>query len=177
MAITYTSREQIDVYRFPLPVAVGIPLVAIFLQSFLPVHFHFFYLFDLPLLVTIFFALARRNPVSGLLTGGVIGMLQDSLTHQPIGIYGIAKTVIGYGASSLGVKLDVENSGSRFLVTFGFYLLHDLVYFAVARGLVNFDATELPGLLGRSTRDLAKELGAAYSREVVHRDDLVLLRR
>ena len=136
MAITYTSREQIDVYRFPLPVAVGIPLVAIFLQSFLPVHFHFFYLFDLPLLVTIFFALARRNPVSGLLTGGVIGMLQDSLTHQPIGIYGIAKTVIGYGASSLGVKLDVENSGSRFLVTFGFYLLHDLVYFAVARGLV-----------------------------------------
>jgi glutamate 5-kinase len=48
---------------------------------------------------------------------------------------------------------------------------------AVARGLVNFDATELPGLLGRSTRDLAKELGAAYSREVVHRDDLVLLRR
>jgi len=48
---------------------------------------------------------------------------------------------------------------------------------AVARGLVNFDATELPGLLGRSTRDLAKELGEAYSREVVHRDDLVLLRR
>jgi glutamate 5-kinase len=48
---------------------------------------------------------------------------------------------------------------------------------AVARGLVNFDATELPGLLGRSTRDLAKEMGAAYSREVVHRDDLVLLRR
>jgi glutamate 5-kinase len=48
---------------------------------------------------------------------------------------------------------------------------------AVARGLVNFDATELPGLLGRSTRDLAGELGPAYSREVVHRDDLVLLRR
>jgi glutamate 5-kinase len=48
---------------------------------------------------------------------------------------------------------------------------------AVARGLVNFDATELPGLLGRSSRDLARELGPAYSREVVHRDDLVLLRR
>jgi len=47
---------------------------------------------------------------------------------------------------------------------------------AVARGLVNFDATELPGLLGRSTRELARELGPAYEREVVHRDDLVLLR-
>ena len=46
---------------------------------------------------------------------------------------------------------------------------------SVARGLVNYDAAELPGLLGRSTRDLARELGAAYEREVVHRDDLVVL--
>jgi glutamate 5-kinase len=46
----------------------------------------------------------------------------------------------------------------------------------VARGLVNFDVSELPALLGRSTPDLARELGPAFSREVVHRDDLVLLR-
>ncbi|MCZ4124105.1 glutamate 5-kinase [Streptomyces sp. H39-S7] len=46
---------------------------------------------------------------------------------------------------------------------------------AVARGLVNFDARELPRLLGRSTHDLARELGPAYEREVVHRDDLVVL--
>ncbi|MFF7632139.1 glutamate 5-kinase [Kitasatospora sp. NPDC008050] len=46
----------------------------------------------------------------------------------------------------------------------------------IARGLVNFDARELPRLLGRSTRDLAQELGAAYEREVIHRDDLVVLR-
>ena len=45
----------------------------------------------------------------------------------------------------------------------------------VARGLVNYDATELPGLLGRSTPELAAELGPGYEREVVHRDDLVLL--
>ncbi|ALV35719.1 glutamate 5-kinase [Streptomyces sp. CdTB01] len=47
---------------------------------------------------------------------------------------------------------------------------------AVARGLVNFDAKEIPQLLGRSTRELARELGPAYEREVVHRDDLVILR-
>jgi glutamate 5-kinase len=46
---------------------------------------------------------------------------------------------------------------------------------AVARGLVNFDATEIPDLVGRSTPELKRELGAAYEREVVHRDDLVLL--
>ena len=45
----------------------------------------------------------------------------------------------------------------------------------VARGLVNFDAEELPQLLGRSSRDLKRELGAPYEREIVHRDDLVLL--
>ena len=45
----------------------------------------------------------------------------------------------------------------------------------VARGLVNFDGDELPALLGRSTHALKKELGSGYEREVVHRDDLVLL--
>ena len=40
---------------------------------------------------------------------------------------------------------------------------------AVARGLVAYDAGELPALLGRSTRELGL-------REVVHRDDLVVLR-
>ncbi|MGC0409606.1 glutamate 5-kinase [Streptomyces sp. SAI-195] len=46
---------------------------------------------------------------------------------------------------------------------------------AVARGVVNFDAKEMPRLIGRSTRELARELGPAYEREVVHRDDLVIL--
>jgi glutamate 5-kinase len=45
----------------------------------------------------------------------------------------------------------------------------------VARGLVNYDATEIPALMGRSTRWLAARKGAEYEREVVHRDDLVVL--
>jgi rod shape-determining protein MreD len=134
--ITYTSGEQVEVYRFNLPITIGVPLVALFLQAFIPRHFPFFTIFDLPLLVTIFFAMARRNPTSGLLTGGIIGLVQDSLTSLPIGVYGIAKTVVGFGASSLGVKLDVENAGARLLVTIGFYVVHEIVYFMVARGMV-----------------------------------------
>jgi rod shape-determining protein MreD len=133
--ITYTSGEQIEVYRFSLPVTVGVPLVAVFLQAFLPRRI--FSIFDLPLLVTIFFAMARRNPVSGLFTGAAIGLAQDMLGPYPIGIYGIAKTVVGYGASSLGAKLDVENAGARLLVTLGFYLVHQAVFFTVASGMVN----------------------------------------
>ena len=45
----------------------------------------------------------------------------------------------------------------------------------VARGLVNYDAAEIPALMGRSTRWLAARKGAEYEREVVHRDDLVVL--
>ena len=45
----------------------------------------------------------------------------------------------------------------------------------IARGIVNYDSAELPALLGRSTHDLAAELGAEYEREVVHRDDLMLV--
>ncbi|MFI9589701.1 glutamate 5-kinase [Nonomuraea sp. NPDC052265] len=45
----------------------------------------------------------------------------------------------------------------------------------VARGLVNFDAAEIPELLGRSTRELASALGPEYERELIHRDDIVIL--
>lgn len=136
MPITYTSGDQIEVYRFSLPVTVLVPLAAIFLQAFLPLRMPFFGIFELPLLVTLFFAVARRSQMAGLITGAVIGLVQDSLTHQPIGVYGIAKTVVGYGASSLGVKLDVENAGARFLLTLFFYVVHEIVYFSVARGLL-----------------------------------------
>ena len=136
MPLTYTSEEQIEVYRFPLAAAILVPLLALFLQAFIPLKLHFFSSFDLPLLVVIFFAVARRSQVTGLLTGALIGLVQDSLTHQPIGVYGISKTVVGYGASSLGVKIDVENAGARFLVVLFFYVVHEFVYFTVARGLV-----------------------------------------
>ena len=45
----------------------------------------------------------------------------------------------------------------------------------IARGLVNYDSGELPQLLGRSTHDLAADLGPEYERELVHRDDLTVL--
>ena len=151
MPITYTSGEQVEVYRFSIPVTIGVPLLALFLQALIPLRFpRFAAYFDLPLLVTIFFAISRRNPISGLFTGAVIGLAQDMLGHNPIGIYGIAKTVVGYGASSLGVKLDVENAGARLLVTVAFYLVHSAVYFTVARGMVNMTQhwSWLEGILG-----------------------------
>lgn len=127
VAVTYTSREEIEVHKFPWTASVGIPLLAIFIQVFVPIRLHFLTFFDLPLLVTIYFAVARRRPIVGLITGALIGTVQDAFSHQYIGLNGIAKTIVGFLASSLGVKLDVENPGSRFLMTFAFYLVHQIV--------------------------------------------------
>jgi len=137
MSTGYTSREQIEVYRFPWPVTIGVPLLVLFLQGFVPVRLQLVRAVDLPLLVTIYFAVSRRNPISGMFTGCLIGLVQDDLTQHPIGVNGIAKTVIGYLASSLGVKIDVDQPGSRFLLTYIFYVIHQCIYFGIMRGLAN----------------------------------------
>jgi rod shape-determining protein MreD len=128
-SVSLTSREEIEVHRFSWPASLGIPLLALFLQVYLRIGL--LNILDLPLLVTIFFAVARRRPVPGLITGALIGTLQDSWTGHPIGLFGIAKTIIGYLGSSLGVKLDVDNPGSRFLMTFAFVLIHRFIYMAI----------------------------------------------
>ena len=45
----------------------------------------------------------------------------------------------------------------------------------VARGLVRFDVDDVRRMLGRRTEEAAAELGSAYARELVHRDDLVVV--
>ena len=133
MAQRSLSREGIEVFRFGPVATVLIPLLAVFLQASLPLRFPSLVIFNLPLLVTIFFAVARRSPIAGTVTGCAIGLVQDSLAyqHQPIGLFGISNTVVGYLASSIGVKIDVENPGSRLLMTFAFYLVNRGIYQAV----------------------------------------------
>ena len=44
----------------------------------------------------------------------------------------------------------------------------------IARGIVNYDAADLPSILGRSTHALVEERGPEFDREVVHRDALIV---
>src|SRR5215831_12095642 len=136
VVVSYTSREEIDVHKFSWFVSIGIPLLAIFVQVFFTIRLRFLMVFDLPLLVTIYFAVARRRPIPGLITGALIGTVQDAFSHHYIGLNGIAKTIIGFLASSLGVRLDVENPGSRFLMTVGFYLVHQITLVVIDVALV-----------------------------------------
>ncbi|MFD3483883.1 MULTISPECIES: glutamate 5-kinase [unclassified Streptomyces] len=100
--------------------------------------------------------LAHASTPQGALTlddGAVRAVVERRTSLLPAGIAAVE------GEFSAGDPVELRDTAGR----------------AVARGLVNFDAKEIPQLLGRSTRDLARELGPAYEREVVHRDDLVIL--
>lgn len=136
MAIVYSSRLDAEEHGFHPLATVLVPLAALMLQVYLPRLFHGFSLFDLPLIVTIYFAVARRNPIVGTLTGEIIGLLQDALSGLPIGINGMAKSVVGFFAASVGVRVDVENSLTRFLLNFGFALLSSIIYILVTRVLL-----------------------------------------
>jgi rod shape-determining protein MreD len=133
----YTGPEpHIEVHKYyagVVPVAVVLSLV---LQAFFPVYIRSANYLELPLLVTLYFALSKRNPSSGLLLGMVVGLLQDSLSKTPLGLYGIAKTLVGYLGSSLGARIDVEHPIARFLLTVGFYLFHHAVFILTTRTLL-----------------------------------------
>ncbi len=120
------AESHIEVHKFRSGAIVVSTFLALVLQAFVPVYFPKFAVLDLPLLVVVYFGLSRRNPSTGLLLGMVIGLLQDSLSGPtvPLGLYGIAKTIIGYLASSIGARLDTEHPAARFALTMMFFVLH-----------------------------------------------------
>jgi glutamate 5-kinase len=100
--------------------------------------------------------LAHATTARGTLTldaGAVNAVVNRHSSLLPAGITAVA------GSFNAGDPVDLADPDGK----------------VVARGLVNFDAGELPALLGRSTHELAATLGAYYEREVVHRDSLALL--
>jgi rod shape-determining protein MreD len=129
------SRE-IEIHRYPLLVYALVPVLAVVLQAWLPRLLGRFTWFDLPLVVTVFFALSRRNPIQGSVLGGVLGIFEDALTGHPIGINGIAKTLVGYLAASVGILVNVENHAIRLFMTFVLSLVGSVTYFFVVRFLL-----------------------------------------
>jgi len=131
-------ESHIEVHKFRGGAIVGATLLALMFQAFVPVYFAKAAMIDLPLLITIYFGLSRRNPSTGLLLGMVIGLLQDSLSGPtvPLGLYGIAKTVIGYLASSIGARLDTEHPAARFALTIMFFGLHQGIVLLTRRILL-----------------------------------------
>ena len=140
---SYTSRTEFAQYTFSPVTVIAVPFLLILLQATLPRIFPRLLILDLPLVAVIFFSVSRRNPIFGALTGAAIGLLQDALTGQPIGIDGIAKTLIGYAASSIGLEVDVENITTRILMAFAFSLLQSGLLFLIQHYLLGIQAYRL----------------------------------
>ncbi|MGA2438345.1 MAG: rod shape-determining protein MreD [Acidobacteriaceae bacterium] len=140
---SYMSRREVEQQSFSLAVAIFVPLGAVLLQVLLPREFHGLAILDLPFIVTLFFAISRRSPIAGTVTGAYIGLLQDVLTGQPIGVNGMAKSVIGYAGASLGSRIDVENTKTRALLAFGFSLLQSVLLYLIERRLLGIRAFHL----------------------------------
>ncbi|HVC47874.1 MAG TPA: rod shape-determining protein MreD [Terracidiphilus sp.] len=153
--LTANTRRDLEIQRFPLLMYGLVPLVSLVLQAWLPRVLGRYAWFDLPLIVTVYFALGRRSPIQGTVMGAALGIFEDALTHHAIGINGIAKTVVGYLAASTGVRIDVENRAIRILLIFVLSLVSSGIYIFVYRGLLGLNLRtdwlfELSKALGNS---------------------------
>jgi rod shape-determining protein MreD len=133
-----TGETHIEVHKFWPGAVLFVAVAALVFQAMAPVYLPKLEILDLPLLITIYFGLSRRNPSTGLLLGMVIGLSQDALSGPtvPLGFYGIAKTVVGYLASSIGARLDTEHPAARFALICGFFVLHQSILVLVRRVLL-----------------------------------------
>jgi rod shape-determining protein MreD len=149
------SRRDMEIHQYPLLVYALVPLTSLVLQAWLPRITSPYDWFDLPFVVTVYFALGRRNPIQGTLMGAAMGLFEDALTHHAIGINGIAKSVVGFLAASVGIRVEVENLAIRFMLNFGLSLLSSAIYLFVTRFMLGLTLewswlTELFRAIGNS---------------------------
>jgi len=130
------SRRDMEIRRYPLLAYALIPLASLVLQAWLPRVVGRYDWFDFPLVVTIYFALGRRSPIQGTMMGAAMGLFEDALSHHAIGVNGVAKTVAGFLAASVGVRIEVENYLVRLLLTFALSMLSSVIYFFTYRFLL-----------------------------------------
>jgi rod shape-determining protein MreD len=135
------SDSNIEVHRYYGGTVIAAAFLSLVLQAFLHKYGRWSELIDLPLLVTVYFGVSRRNTSTGLLLGAAIGILQDALSaDNPIGLYGIAKTLVGYVASSIGGRIDTEHPLSRFGLVFLLFHFQQVVLGITQRVLLNHSA-------------------------------------
>ncbi len=108
---------------------------ALLLQTFLPVRIPLARLFDFPLLVAIYFSVVRRNKIFAIGLGTGIGLLQDALSSGLIGMFGMAKGLIGYLAATASVKFELEDMFARLGLMATLVLVHG-VFLAVIHRLL-----------------------------------------
>lgn len=132
--LTRPGKNRASQYRPAIMLVVAV--LAILFQIYVPLFFQYLAYLEVPLLVTVYYSLMRRQPVAGIFIGCLIGLVQDSLSHQPIGLFGIVKTLVGYFAGSVSIRVDVENPIIRIVLCFFFFVFHQVFYWVLTSALL-----------------------------------------
>jgi rod shape-determining protein MreD len=131
----YRHRPK-EAFRAHPAVLSLIVFASLLLEVTLPPTLPVARLFQLPLLVTIYFSMIRENKIFGTAFGMSVGLLEDALSHGYLGQMGMAKALIGYLAATAGLKLESDNLlvrglliGSLVIVhnSFSYLLIHQLL--------------------------------------------------
>lgn len=130
------AERPINVYRVHAATLWIVAFLALGLQAFLPVVLPLARLVDLPLLVVIYFSITRRSKVFGTLFGTVVGLAEDALSHGYLGMFGIAKALVGYLGAWASVQFDLEQFAARLVLTAGLVLLHSVALAGFERALL-----------------------------------------
>ena len=140
------KKNRIAQYRWAVIAAIA--LGAILFQVYVPRFISYLSYLELPLLVTLYFSAMRRSPTLGVFLGMVIGLAQDSLSANPLGMFGIVKTLCGYFGATVSQRFHVESSGARFVLAGFFFVFHQFFYWVLGRALLGQPITlDLPQTL------------------------------
>ncbi len=107
---------------------------------------------DLSILLLVLLAL-RRGPVSGTLLGFTIGLLQDLLVPETLGMNMLAKSIVGWAVGKLSRQLAMDSPALYFALIVTAVLAHDLIYLIcltrldVARLVVVYFSHSVPAAL------------------------------
>jgi rod shape-determining protein MreD len=107
------TEPRKDTERFRIVWLVTVPLVAILFQVYVPRFVSFLSYLELPLLITVHFALSSRGPIAS-----------------------VVKTLVGYFAASVSMRFDVANPFVTFILSFFFYFFHQFFYWVLDRALL-----------------------------------------
>ena len=132
-----STHRSIAVFQVHPAILSGASVAALLLQTFLPLKLPLARLMDFPLLIAIYFALMRRDKIFGIGLGTVLGLLQDALSHNFIGIFGIAKAIVGYLAATASTRFELESLVTRSVLTAGFVLAHNLCIVGLQHALLD----------------------------------------
>jgi len=97
-------------------------------------------------LVGIVFAGLQWGTTAGLIAGTMGGLLQDLLSGEIVGVSGLAKTIVGYGAGLIGTQFVLTRPHGRSIIVAGASIVHRLVMI----GLLGLIEQDWPGVSWRA---------------------------